>query len=143
MQVLPSTAKDPNVNIKNIKKLENNVHAGVKYMRFIQDRYFSDEAISHDNQVYLTLAAYNAGPANIRKMRRLAIKHGYNPNVWFRNVEIIARRNIGREPVNYVANINRYYVIYKQLTQLNQIREEQNAMLNDLVVTSEERETTK
>lgn len=133
MQVLPSTANDPNVNIKDIKKLENNVHAGVKYMRFITDRYFSDDDITRDNQVYLSLAAYNAGPGNIRKMRRLAVKHGYDPNIWFKNVEIITRRNIGREPVNYVANINRYFVIYKQLEGMRKIREEQSAALLKLV----------
>ncbi|MBW3697039.1 lytic transglycosylase F [Vibrio sp. T187] len=129
MQVLPSTAKDPNVNIKNIYEVENNIHAGVKYMRFIKDRYFDNEEISIDNQIYFSLAAYNAGPAKIRKMRRLAIKHGYNPNIWFKNVEVIARRNIGREPVHYVANINRYYVIYKQLDKIQQIRKEGNAQL--------------
>jgi membrane-bound lytic murein transglycosylase MltF len=126
MQVLLSTAKDPNVNIPNIKKVDNNIHAGVKYMRFIQDRYFTNEAIDEDDQVYFTLAAYNAGPANIRKMRRLAEKHGYDPNIWFKNVEIITRRNIGREPVTYVANINRYYVVYKQLSALEQLRAERN-----------------
>lgn len=133
MQVLPSTAKDPNVDIKDIKVLENNIHAGVKYMRFISDRYFSDAAITPDNQVYLSLAAYNAGPAKIRKMRRLAVKHGYDPNVWFKNVEIITRRNIGREPVNYVANINRYYVIYKQLDVMHQLKEKKSAALLELV----------
>ncbi|KII77411.1 lytic transglycosylase F [Vibrio renipiscarius] len=126
MQVLPSTARDPNVNIPNINKLENNIHAGVKYLRFLKDRYFSDDAITADNQVYFSLAAYNAGPGNIRKMRRLAEKQGYDPNVWFKNVEIIARRNIGREPVHYVSNINRYFIIYKQLAALQEMRDAAN-----------------
>ncbi|WP_038219380.1 lytic transglycosylase F [Vibrio sp. N418] len=134
MQVLPSTASDPNVNIPNIYKLENNIHAGVKYMRFLKDRYFNDEAITPDNQVYFSLAAYNAGPGNIRKMRRLAKQHGYDPNVWFKNVEIIARRNIGREPVHYVSNINRYFIIYKQLASLKKNRDEGNSeQLNPLL----------
>ncbi len=127
MQVLPSTAKDPNVNIPNIYTVENNIHAGIKYMRFIKDRYFDDEAISPDNQVYFSLAAYNAGPANIRRMRNLAAKHGYDPNQWFHNVELITRRNISREPVDYVANINRYYVIYKQLEEIHEHEEANNA----------------
>tara|TARA_Y100001956_G_C4120238_1_gene187000 strand:- start:369 stop:1808 length:1440 start_codon:yes stop_codon:yes gene_type:complete len=126
MQVLPSTAKDPNVNIPNIYEVNNNIHAGVKYMRFLKDRYFNDEAISPDNQVYFSLAAYNAGPGNIRKMRRLASQQGYDPNQWFKNVEIMARRHIGREPVHYVANINRYFVIYKQLEALKALRESQS-----------------
>ncbi len=131
MQVLPSTAKDRNVNIAHIEKVENNIHAGIKYMRFIKDRYFSDPEISEDNQVYFTLAAYNAGPANINRMRRLAKKHGFNPNVWFKNVEVIARRNIGREPVKYVANISRYYVVYKQLALIKEQKEQsKTATLN-------------
>ncbi len=129
MQVLPSTAKDPNVNIANIHEVDNNIHAGIKYMNFIKNRYFDDEEITEDNQVYFALAAYNAGPAKIRKMRRLAKKHGYNPNIWFKNVEVITRRNVGREPVNYVANINRYFVVYKQLATLKQTRAAQNAQL--------------
>ncbi|MDA0129716.1 lytic transglycosylase F [Vibrio sp. MarTm2] len=127
MQVLPSTAKDPNVNIPDIYKVDNNIHAGVKYMRFLKDRYFSDDKISPDNQVYFALAAYNAGPANIRRVRRLASQQGYDPNKWFKNVEIMARRHIGREPVHYVANINRYFVIYKQLEALKTLRENQSA----------------
>lgn len=132
MQVLPSTARDRNVNIKNIHLVENNVHAGVKYLRFIRDRYFNDESISEKDKVYLSLAAYNAGPANISKMRRLATKHGYDADVWFGNVELMARRNISSEPVTYVMNINRYFVIYKQLESLQQVREEQQAQNTDV-----------
>ncbi|WP_342356588.1 lytic transglycosylase F [Vibrio splendidus] len=129
MQVLPSTAKDKNVNIKNIHKVDNNIHAGVKYMRFIKDRYFDDPAITPDNQIYFTLASYNAGPAKIRKMRRIAKQKGYNPNIWFKNVEIITRKYVSKEPVTYVANINRYFVIYKQLQAINAIRENGTARL--------------
>lgn len=34
MQVLPSTAADPNVGIRDIEKLEKNIHAGTKYLQF-------------------------------------------------------------------------------------------------------------
>ncbi|MDA0119160.1 lytic transglycosylase F [Vibrio sp. T11.5] len=138
MQVLPSTAMDPNVAIPNIYQVDNNIHAGVKYMRFLKDRYFSDDDITPDNQVYFSLAAYNAGPANIRKMRNLAKQHGYDPNRWFRHVEIMARRNIGREPVHYVSNINRYFVIYKQLNALKEQRKLQSTSkgIPDLFVPS-------
>ncbi|MGR5541959.1 transglycosylase SLT domain-containing protein, partial [Vibrio campbellii] len=111
----------------DIYNVENNIHAGIKYMRFIKDRYFDDDSISPDNQVYFSLAAYNAGPANIRRMRSLAAKHGYDPNQWFHNVELITRRNISREPVDYVANINRYYVIYKQLEEIHEHEKANNA----------------
>ncbi|MPW36787.1 lytic transglycosylase F [Vibrio sp. B1Z05] len=130
MQVLPATAKDPYINIPNIKPVENNIHAGTKYLRFIHDRYFSDPDIDESNKVYFSLASYNAGPAKIRRMRALALKQGYDHNIWFNNVEIVARRNIGREPVQYVANINRYYTIYKQLGEIQSEREELNNDLN-------------
>ncbi len=41
------------------------------------------------------LAAYNAGTGNINKMRRYAKEQGYNPDVWFNNVELITRKRIG------------------------------------------------
>ncbi|AZL86872.1 MULTISPECIES: lytic transglycosylase F [Aliivibrio] len=127
MQVLPQTAKEPYINIKKFRQLEHNIHAGVKYMSFVHKRYFLKPEITEENQMYFSLAAYNAGPANVRKMRRMAVKHGYNPNVWFNNVEIMAQKYVSKEPVHYVANISRYYVIYKQIYKLQAHREQQNA----------------
>lgn len=124
MQVLPSTAKDRAVNITDIYNARNNIHAGIKYMAYLRKHFFSGSGIDHDNQVYLSLAAYNAGPGNMRKMRRYAERGGYDPDVWFNNVEIVTRRYIGLEPVKYVRNIARYYIIYKQLAELNEQRQE-------------------
>ncbi len=124
MQVLPSTAKDRVVNISDIYNAKNNIHAGIKYMAYLRNRYFSSSGIDYDNQIYLSLAAYNAGPGNMRKMRRYAERNGYDPDVWFNNVEIVTRRYIGLEPVKYVRNIARYYIIYKQLAKLNKQRQE-------------------
>ncbi|MBE9521089.1 MAG: lytic transglycosylase F, partial [Proteobacteria bacterium] len=42
MQLMPATAADKNVGIPDIKELEKNIHAGHKYLRFLQDRYFND-----------------------------------------------------------------------------------------------------
>ena len=112
MQLLPSTAADPNVGIKNISKLENNIHAGIKYLAFLRDRYFSDPQITANNQLAFSWAAYNAGPANVRKMRNKAKKMGLDPNVWFGNVELAAAKTVGREPVQYVRNILKYYIAY-------------------------------
>jgi membrane-bound lytic murein transglycosylase MltF len=112
MQVLPSTARDKNVAIRQIDKLENNIHAGAKYMAFIKNRYFSSPEITPTDQMLLSLAAYNAGPGNARKMRALAVKMGLDPNQWFGHVEIAAGRLIGRETVQYVANIYKYYLAY-------------------------------
>lgn len=122
MQLLPSTAADKNVDIPNISSDENNVHAGTKYMAFLRERYFSDPVIKAVDKKALTLAAYNAGPAKVRKMRALAEKMGLDPNVWSNNVEIAAGRLVGREPVTYVNNIQKYYVAYKLSEQLETIK---------------------
>jgi membrane-bound lytic murein transglycosylase MltF len=123
MQVLPKTARDKNIGIKNVKDLENNIHAGVKYLAFLRDRYFSDQTIRPRDRVRFALASYNAGPAKIRKTRSLAKKMNLDSNRWFRNVELAALRLIGQETVRYVSNINKYYVIYKQDIERGEIRE--------------------
>ena len=119
MQVLPSTAKDKNIAIKNINNLENNVHAGVKYLAFLRDRYYTSPDIAEGAGIHFSLAAYNAGPAKVRKMRSKAKKMGLNPNVWFRNVERAAQQMVGTETTRYVANIYKYYLAYTLLQNLN------------------------
>ncbi len=110
MQLRPSTASDRNVNIPNIYDLENNIHAGIKYSRFILDHYFNDPNMDELNKHLFVLASYNAGPNRIASMRRLARQRGLDPNVWFNNVERIAAEKIGREPVQYVSNVYKYYL---------------------------------
>jgi len=123
MQVLPSTASDKSLNISDIHLLENNIHAGVKYLHFLRDRYFSSPEIEPASRVNLSWAAYNAGPAKINKLRRIAKQRGFDPNKWFFNVEKIAAEVIGRETVTYVANINKYYVAYRLYYEKNLQRE--------------------
>ena len=113
MQLLPSTAADPNVNISKIDIMEHNIHAGVKYLRFIYDRYFKNEPMDALNKMLFTFASYNAGPGKVIKLRREAAQSGFDTNIWFRNVEIIAARRIGRETVQYVGNIYKYYIAYR------------------------------
>ena len=59
------------------------------------------------------LASYNAGPARVRGLRKKAQAAGLDPNVWFRNVELVAAKDIGRETCDYVSNIFKYYTAYK------------------------------
>jgi membrane-bound lytic murein transglycosylase MltF len=115
MQILPTTAKDPNINIPDIEKLENNIHAGTKYLRFIIDRYYKDEPMDDVNKLLFAFASYNAGPARIKGLREKAEKMGFDPNVWFRNVEIAAAKSIGMETVQYVSNIYKYYISYQMV----------------------------
>jgi membrane-bound lytic murein transglycosylase MltF len=113
MQLLPSTARDHNIAIDNIEQTENNIHAGVKYLSFLRNRYFNDPEIEKTDQTLLALAAYNLGPARMTKLRNRAKSKGYDPNVWFDNVELAAATHVGSEPVQYVANIYKYYIAYR------------------------------
>ncbi len=122
MQVRPSTAAEKNIGIRDVHLPENNIHAGVKYLAFLRDRYFSDPGIRPRDRVRFALAAYNAGPAKIQKMRRAAGKMGLNPDRWFRNTEMAALKYIGQETVRYVSNINKYYLIFKLVLEKDRVR---------------------
>lgn len=124
MQIKPSTAKDENIAIENVNKLENNVHAGVKYLAFLRDRYFSSPEISRAASIHFALAAYNAGPAKVRKMRAKTKEMGLDSNVWFRNVERAAQQMVGSETTRYVANVYKYYLAYTLLQNLNDHKED-------------------
>ena len=118
MQVLPTTAADPNVGIPDIEETGPNIEAGVKYLRFLKDRYFTADEIDPLNRVLFAFAAYNAGPANIAKARKKAGEMGLDPNSWFGETEIAAGKAISREPVIYVRNIYKYYVAYRQFAEI-------------------------
>jgi len=110
MQVMPATAEK--MQVVNITELEPNIHAGVKYIRFIVDQYYQSEPMDSLNKVLFAFAAYNAGPARSRALRTEARTLGLDPNVWFDNVERVADYRIGCETVQYVANIYKYYIAY-------------------------------
>ena len=110
MQVMPATGKE--LKVGDIKEVDANVHAGVKYIRFMVDQYFANEPMDRLNKGLFAFAAYNCGPARVRQLRKEAQTRGLNPNVWFNNVERIASERIGRETVTYVSNIYKYYIAY-------------------------------
>jgi membrane-bound lytic murein transglycosylase MltF len=115
MQVLPSTGKA--LGVGDIRLTEPNVHAGIKYIRTMIDRYYANEPMDEMNKTLFAFAAYNAGPTRIAGLRKGAEKRGLDPNVWFDSVEFVAAEKIGRETVQYVNNIYKYYVAYKLLEE--------------------------
>ena len=115
MQVMPATGKD--MGVGDLTQIEPNIHAGVKYIRFMVDQFYEKEPMDKLNKGLFAFAAYNAGPGRISQLRGLAAKRGLNPNVWFNNVEVIAAEKIGRETVTYVSNIYKYYIAYKLVTE--------------------------
>jgi membrane-bound lytic murein transglycosylase MltF len=116
MQIKPSTAAGPQVGIKDVSTLENNIHAGVKYLRFLVDNYFSDVAPAA--RMDFALAAYNAGPNRIAQVRGRAREMGLDPDLWFGNCEWAAFDLIGRETTAYVAHVQMYYAAYKGAEQI-------------------------
>jgi len=118
MQIKPSTAAGSPINITGVAtSTDRNIQAGVKYLRYIVDEHYEDSSIDQVNKALFAIASYNAGPGRVSQLRRRAAALGFDPNVWFGNVEVIAAREIGRETVNYVGNVFKYYVSYRLALQ--------------------------
>jgi membrane-bound lytic murein transglycosylase MltF len=105
------------MKVGDIHEVGPNIHAGVKYVRFMIDQYYAGEPMDQLNRGLFAFASYNAGPGRIAQLRKLAAKRGLNPNVWFNNVEIVAAEKIGRETVTYVSNIYKYYLAYQMVME--------------------------
>ncbi len=115
MQIMPATGAE--MKVGNIKVTEPNIHAGAKYMDQLMTRYFPDAKFDEQNRTLFAFASYNAGPANISKMRDLAQGRGLNPDRWFNNVEVVTAERIGTETTTYVRNIYKYYAAYRLLLE--------------------------
>jgi len=100
---------------------------GVKFVRVMMNEYYANEPMDQLNKGLFAFASYNAGPARIRQLRAKAAARGLDPNKWFNNVEIVAAENIGRETVQYVANIYKYYLAYQMAVEQMKQRERAKA----------------
>jgi membrane-bound lytic murein transglycosylase MltF len=96
----------------------------VKYLHWLRETYYSDEAISPLDRILFSFGAYNAGPGNMQRARRRAKKLGLDPNRWFNNVEIGMYRAVSGQPASYVRNIYKYYVTYLGLEKSRAEREQ-------------------
>jgi membrane-bound lytic murein transglycosylase MltF len=115
MQLMPATGAE--MKVGDITQTEANIHAGIKYMRFMIDQYYGKEPMSQLNKALFAFASYNAGAGGVSKMRKEAAKRGLDPNVWFQNVEYVAAEKAGQETVNYVSNIYKYYIGYRLILE--------------------------
>jgi membrane-bound lytic murein transglycosylase F len=128
MQVMPATGRNFGIDIK--ASPVNNIKAGVRYLRYLQD-FFSDKIPDEKERLKFILAAYNAGEGNILDAMKLAEKHGKNPLVWDDNVAYFLLKKTdpsyyndpvvrfgycrGDEPVNFVSDILQRYSEYKYI----------------------------
>jgi membrane-bound lytic murein transglycosylase MltF len=71
--------------------------------------------------------AKNAGPIEMIKLRHEARENGLDPNVWFRNLEIVAAKRMGREAAQYVSSICKYYVAYRLIANELALKEDAKA----------------
>jgi membrane-bound lytic murein transglycosylase MltF len=139
MQIMPATGSE--LGVGDIRLIEPNIHGGTKYMRTIMDKYFADAAFDDLNRNLFAFAAYNAGPNRIARLRTTAAQRGYDPNVWFDNVEHVVAEKVGQEPVRYVGNIFKYYVAYKLVEdQRAEARALKNAVKEGLPLEAEPEE---
>jgi len=111
MQIMPATGAE--LGVGDIAPTEPNIHAGAKYMDQLMTRYFPDAKFSDADRPLFAFASYNAGPGNISRMRKEAVKRGLDPDRWFNNVELVVADRIGMETTTYVRNIYKYYAGYK------------------------------
>jgi membrane-bound lytic murein transglycosylase F len=128
-QVMPRTAKSIGFNPKKLADPETGIHAGIKYLDWVSER-FDHYDIAEDELIWFTLAAYNAGSGHVTDAIRLAKQKGYDETRWFDNVEramlLLSQKKYadkarygfvrGKEPVNYVRQIKYRYDIYKEMT---------------------------
>jgi membrane-bound lytic murein transglycosylase MltF len=121
MQIMPATGKE--LKVGDIRKVEANIHGGIKYMRWMIDQYYGKEPMTRLDKALFAFASYNAGAGRVSQLRREAARLGLDPNVWFHNVEYVAAEKIGHETVTYVSNIYKYYIAYRLILEARQARE--------------------
>jgi membrane-bound lytic murein transglycosylase MltF len=102
-QLMPATGEQ--MKVGDIHQEEANIHAEIKYLHSMVDKYYGNEPLDDVDKVLFTFAVYNCGPGRVKQLRAEAAQKGFNPNVWLGNVEVIAAARIGTETVNYVSNI--------------------------------------
>ena len=123
LQVMPRTGEDMGYP-PPLFDPEKNVKAGVKYMEWVRNRF--KDPLPASEQLWFTLASYNAGLGHLLDAQRLAEELGLDPSKWFDNVEVAmlklsepqyfekARYGYvrGSEPVAYVRKISQLYQAY-------------------------------
>ena len=126
MQMLPRTAAE--LGVVDLKDPEQAIASGVQYLDWTRDRFSKDLPVQE--QIFFSLASYNAGYGHVKDAQRLARQLGLRSDRWFNNVEkamlLLQRRQYyqkarygyvrGREPVNYVRDIHQRYLSYIRIS---------------------------
>lgn len=127
LQVMPRTAKF--MGFKKLSRPEDGIHAGVKYLDWVRNRF--EETLPFSERLWFSLAAYNAGHGHVADARRLARQKGLDGDAWFGNTEkamlLLSKKQYaskarygyvrGIEPVSYVRKIRSRYRAYTELAE--------------------------
>jgi len=125
LQIMKQTAEE--MNCKNPENPEENIKAGIKYLKYLHSRL--PETIKNQDRICFALAAYNGGYGHLSDARHLAVKLKYDENKWIGNVEnamkLLSQKKYysnskygycrADEIVSYVRNILIRYLEYSQI----------------------------
>jgi membrane-bound lytic murein transglycosylase F len=128
MQLLPETGKT--FGAKNLHDPLQNIKAGVRFIKWLND-YWKDKIDDEAERLKFILASYNVGIGHVEDARRLAEKHGKDPDTWDKNVNYYLLKLSepeyfndgvvkfgycrGIEPYDYVRDILEMYAQYSAL----------------------------
>ena len=147
MMLTRDTAKD--LGVTDRLDPEQSIEGGSRYLAILKKRL--GDQIPEPDRTWLTMASYNIGYGHLQDARRLAYEMGGNPNLWKDVKEALPllsqkkyHRNTrygyarGREAVDYVQNIRRYYDVLvwneEQQTRIAQQQEEKLHLSSSLTI---------
>ena len=87
MQIMPHVARQFNVSGDRIFDPETNVRLATQVLRRISSSLRFAPGTSEEDRMSIILASYNGGIGHVNDARRLARRHGENPDSW----ETVAR----------------------------------------------------
>ncbi|MBP5742837.1 MAG: transporter substrate-binding domain-containing protein [Paludibacteraceae bacterium] len=85
MQVMPSVARRLGYSVDRISEPETSIEVGVVLLKRL-DRFFASVPDESERLKFI-LASYNAGHSHVVDAMNLATKYGYDPHIWYGNVE--------------------------------------------------------
>jgi membrane-bound lytic murein transglycosylase MltF len=115
MQIKPIAARS--VGVGDISRAGANIQAGTKLLAELMENYFEDAKFDGQNRELFAFAAYGMGAGALLSARLRAVAMGFEPNVWFHNVERAAAARGEGETVRAVRNIYKYYIAYKLIEE--------------------------
>lgn len=129
MQIMPQTARQFDVDPDEVMQPEVNIMLAAKLLRKIEGMLKFGSNISYNDRMSIILACYNCGVGHVFDARRLAAKHGANPDSWKDVAYFLQRKgepeyiadeavkcgrfNGGGETLAFVSNVMNRYDSYR------------------------------